>query len=227
MVSEAEWENIALERLFEHGWETLHGHQIAPGVEGGRTSWGDVVLRGRLLAAMRRLNPAVPGEYLEQALAEIMAPTSQDAITENFRLHQFLVLGYRGISYVDADGIEQNPTIRLISHLVEDNELLAVNQVTVRSPEVERRFDAVLYLNGMPVVIVELKKAGAERADLASAHAQLGTYVREFPMAFRFCVLSVISDGITARYGTPFTPLNHYSPWNVDDYGRPQTSASW
>lgn len=70
--------------------------------------------------------------------------------------------GYRGISYIDSDGIEQNPTLRLISHLVEDNELLAVNQVTVRSPEVERRFDVVLYLNGLPVVIVELKKAGAE-----------------------------------------------------------------
>lgn len=155
MISEAEWEDVALERLFEHGWETLHGNQIAPGAEGGRTSWDDVVLRGRLLAAMRRLNPLVPGEYLEQALAEIVAPTSQDAIAENYRLHQILVHGYRGISYVDPDGIEQNPTIRLVSHLVEDNDLFAVNQVIVRSKDVERRFDVVLYLNGLPVVIVE------------------------------------------------------------------------
>jgi len=221
MISEAEWEDIALDRLFEHGWETLHGNQVAPGTDGGRTSWDDIVLRSRLLAAMRRLNPLVPGEYLEQALAEIVAPTSQEAIAENYRLHQILVHGYRGVSYVDADGIEQNPTIRLVSHLVEENELLAVNQVTVRSKEVERRFDIVLYLNGMPVVVVELKKAGAEHADLASAHAQLATYLHEFPMVFRCCVVSVISDGITARYGTPFTPLNHYSPWNVDDDGRP------
>src|SRR5207344_3420863 len=55
----------------------------------------------------------------------------------------------------------------------------------------------------------------------ASAHTQLATYLNEFPLAFRFCVLTVISDGLTARYGTPFTPLNHYSPWNVDDDGRP------
>ena len=55
---------------------------------------------------------------------------------------------------------------------------------------------------------------------MSSAHAQLETYLREFPMAFRFTVLTIISDGITARYGTPFTPLNHYSPWNVDDDGR-------
>ena len=221
MVSEAEWEDIALERLFEHGWDTLHGSQVAPGTENGRMSWDDLVLRGRMLDAMRRLNPLIPGEYLEQALAEIVAPTSQDAMAENYRLHEALVRGYRGISYIDSDGIEQTPTIRLVSHVVEENEFLAVNQVTIRSMEVDRRFDIVLYLNGMPVVIVELKKAGARRADLSSAHAQLATYLREFPMAFRFCVLSIISDGITARYGTPFTPLNHYSPWNVDDDGRP------
>jgi type I restriction enzyme R subunit len=224
MVTEAEWEELALGELFDHGWETAHGNQIAPGTDAGRTSWDDLVLRKRLIGAMRQLNPLVPGEYLEQAMAAIVAPTSQDAIAENYRVHQILVHGYRGISYVDADGIEQNPTIRLVSQVVEENEFLAVNQVTVRSREIERRFDIVLYLNGMPVVVVELKKAGAKRADIASAHAQLATYLREFPMAFRFCVLSVISDGITARYGTPFTPLNHYSPWNVDDDGRRLTS---
>ncbi|TDU88817.1 type I restriction enzyme R subunit [Kribbella voronezhensis] len=221
MVSEAEWEKVALDQLFEHGWEPLHGVEVAPGTEGGRTSWDEIVLRGRLLEAMRRLNPKVPGEYVEQALAEIVAPKSQDALAENYRLHDVLVRGYRGISYIDSDGIEQNPTIRLVSHVVEDNEFLAVNQVTVRSSEHERRFDLILYLNGMPVVIVELKKAGSEHADIAAAHAQLATYLREFPLAFRFCVLSIISDGITARYGTPFTPLNHYSPWNVNDDGEP------
>jgi type I restriction enzyme R subunit len=220
MVSEADWETVALDRLFEHGWETRHGNRIAPGTEDGRTSWDDLVLRGPLLDAMRRLNPLVPGEYLQQALAEIVAPTSQDSIAENFRLHQIFVDGYRGLSYIDSQGIEQNPTIRLISTAAHNNEYLAVNQVTIRSSEVERRFDVVLYLNGMPVVIMELKKAGAEGAGVDSAHAQLATYLREFPLTFRFCVLSIITDGITARYGTPWTPLNHYSPWNVDDDGR-------
>ncbi len=220
MVSEAEWEDIALERLDQHGWETLAGTTIAPGAELGRPSWDDIVLRERALAALRRLNPLVPDGYLEQALAEVLSPASQEAIAENARLHEVLVHGYRGITYVDSEGVEQNPTIRFVSHRVEDNEWLAVNQVTIRSAEHERRFDIVLYLNGLPVVVVELKKAGAERADVSSAHAQLGTYLREVPMAFRFVVLTIVSDGITARYGTPFTPLNHYSPWNVDDDGR-------
>ncbi|GAA1022535.1 MULTISPECIES: type I restriction endonuclease subunit R [Amycolatopsis] len=219
--SEAEWESVALETLAEQEWQPLPGVEIAPGAENGRDSWDDIVLPGRMFAKMRELNPQVPAEYLEQALAEIIQPTSQDAIAENYRLHQICTQGYRGISYIDADGVEQNPTIRLVSHQVSDNELLAVNQVTVRTAEVERRFDVVLYLNGMPVAIFELKQAGAAKADLDAAHAQLATYLREFPMAFRFTVVTVISDGITARYGTPFTPLNHYSPWNVDDDGKP------
>ncbi|GEP37519.1 DEAD/DEAH box helicase [Nocardioides psychrotolerans] len=221
MVSEAEWEEQMLDALSFHGWIPTPGKDVAPGVEGGRESWNDIVLPSRTLIALRKLNPTVPGEYLVQALAEIRAPKSQDPLAENFRLHQILVDGYRGITYVDSDGVEQSPTIRFVSHNVDDNEFLAVNQVTIRSAEVERRFDIVLYLNGLPVVIAELKRAGSESADIASAHAQLATYLREFPMAFRFAVLSIISDGITARYGTPFTPLNHYSPWNVDDEGRP------
>ncbi|WP_167103372.1 type I restriction endonuclease subunit R [Mycobacterium sp. DL592] len=220
---EDEWETIALEVLAEQEWLALNGSDIAPGTENGRTSWDELVLPDRMLARMRVLNPDVPVEYLEQARAAILQPSSQDAITENFRLHQYLVDGYRGISYIDADGIEQNPTIRLVSHRPEENELLAVKQVTIRSAEHDRRFDVVLYLNGMPIAFFELKQAGSKNADLASAHAQFATYLREFPMAFRFAVLNVISDGITARYGTPFTPLEHYAPWNVDDDGRPVT----
>jgi type I restriction enzyme R subunit len=217
--SEADWEQVALDTLGEHEWVPLTGSQIAPGADDGRDSWADIVLPDRMLTKMRELNPDVPGEYLEQARAAIIQPQSQDAITENYRLHHYLVGGYRGISYIDADGIEQNPTIRLVSHQPEENEFLAVQQVTVRTPENQRRFDIVLYLNGMPVAITELKQAGSKHADVAAAHAQLRTYLREFPMAFRFAALTVVSDGITARYGTPFTPLEHFAPWNVDDDG--------
>ena len=219
--SESAWEQIAKESLAEQAWKPLTGVAIAPGQDRGRTSWGELHLPERILDAMAELNPEVPAVYLRQALDAIVAPTSQDALTENHRLHDILTLGYRGLTYVDADGVEHNPTIRLVGHRPEDNEFLAVNQVTVRSRDHDRRFDVVLYLNGMPVAIFELKRAGAETADIESAHAQLATYLREFPMAFRFCVATVISDGLTARYGTPFTPLEHYAPWNVDDDGRP------
>lgn len=135
-------------------------------------------------------------------------------------MHKKFVEGHR-ISYLDPDGTEQNPTLRLIGTEETDNDWIAVNQVALVQGEYHRRFDVVLYCNGMPVSIMELKKVGSKIADVAAAHAQLQTYLREFPLAFRFCVLTFVSDGIDAKYGTPFTSLNRFSPWNVDDDGVP------
>lgn len=225
MIPESEWETLALEWLADQEWQPTHGSEIAPGTEDGRTAWDDIVLPDRLLTKMRELNPDVPYEYLVQARAAILAPESGDPLAENHRLHEILVKGFRGISYVDHEGLEQTPTIRLIGARPEDNEMLAVQQVTMRNSEHQRRFDVVVYLNGLPVAFFELKQAGSAQADLASAHAQLRTYLHEFPMVFRFAVISVISDGITARYGTPFTPLEHFAPWNVDDDGKPIASG--
>jgi type I restriction enzyme R subunit len=218
-MSEAEWERIALEVLGELMWRPVEGATIAPG-SGERESWDELAIPSRLRHAMRSLNPSVPREYVDQAVAMVLAPASQDAVAENHRVHRFLVEGFRGLSYIDQEGQEQNPTLRLVSAEPSENDWLAVNQVTVVRGEHERRFDVVLYLNGMPVALVELKNAGSQRTDVAAAHAQLRTYVRELPLAFRFAVLVVASDGVTARYGTPFTPLHHFSPWNVDDDGR-------
>ncbi|WP_246020965.1 type I restriction endonuclease subunit R [Arthrobacter echini] len=217
--SEADWEGIAKESLGELGWAPTTGQEIAPGT-GERDSWDELLIRPRLLAALQKFNPLVPVQYLQQALAEITAPKSTDALAENHRIHGYLVDGYR-LSYIDTDGLEVNPTLRLISSEPDQNSWLAVNQVTLVQGDHKRRFDLVLYCNGMPVSIIELKKAGSYHADVAAAHAQLQTYLREFPLAFRFCVFTLASDGIDARYGTPFTPLNHFSPWNVDDDGVP------
>jgi type I restriction enzyme R subunit len=217
--TEADWEALALEQLGEENWRPLHGDAIAPGTD-ERESWSELFIRPRLLTALRRLNPGVPGQYLQQAFAEIVAPNSQDAITENHRIHKMFVEGHR-ISYLEPDGTEQNPTLRIIGTEETDNDWLAVSQVTLIQGDHHRRFDVVLYCNGMPVSIMELKKAGSKTADVAAAHAQLQTYVREFPLAFRFCVFTFASDGLEAKYGTPFTPLNHFSPWNVDDDGVP------
>jgi type I restriction enzyme, R subunit len=207
-----------LDRLFEHGWEPVEGKVLAPG-SGQRKSWSDLVLRGDFDDALRRLNPGVPPDYLAQAAERILTTTSQDALTENQRIHDIYIDGHRGITYLDDEGIQHTPTIRVLGPDPADNIWYAAHQVTIRQGEYERRFDVVLYCNGLPVAVAELKKAGDDRADVAAAHAQLGTYLSEFPLAFRFCLCVVVSDGRTARYGTPFTPLHHFSPWNVDDDG--------
>ncbi|MET4002175.1 type I restriction enzyme R subunit [Arthrobacter sp. UYCu511] len=218
--SEADWEGLALEQLAEPlGWLPKHGEDIAPGKD-ERESWSELLIRPRLLAALQKFNPTVPLQYVKQALAEIIAPKSNDAITENQRIHGYLVNGYR-LSYIDADGSDVNATIHLLSADPDQNDWLAVSQVTLVAGDYKRRFDLVLYCNGMPVSVIELKKAGSAHANLTGAHAQLQTYLREFPMAFRFCVFTLASDGIQAKYGTPFTPFNHFSPWNVNDDGVP------
>ncbi|MGP6178555.1 type I restriction endonuclease subunit R [Microbacterium sp. A196] len=217
-ISESDWEQATLDTLAEPlFWHPLRGEEIAPG-SGERDTWDELLIRPRLVNALQTLNPTVPLHYLQQAASEIAAPKSQDAVTENHRIHEYLVGGYP-LSYLDADGQEQNVRVRLLSVDPADNDWLAVNQVTLRQGDLHRRFDVVLYVNGMPLSIVELKRAGAASAGVSSARDQLNTYLREFPMAFRFCAFVLASDGLDAKYGTPFTPLNHFAPWNVDDDG--------
>ncbi len=220
VLNESAWEQWILDQLARVEWEYRTGKEVAPG-SGERESWHDIVLRGSAEAALRRLNPDVPEQYLQQAYAEVTTPQSQDAITENYRLHRILTEGYRGISYVDHDGREVNPIIRFMSADPAKNRYLAVNQLTVRNHEYQRRFDIVLYVNGFPLSIVELKQAGSRSAGAEAAYNQLQTYLLEFPMAFRFACFVLVTDGINAKYGTPFTPWNHFAPWNVDDDGRP------
>ena len=217
-IAEDQWEQFTQDWLAELLWRPASGEAIAPG-SGERDSWADLVIRPRLLAAMQALNPEVPISYLQQALTEITTPSSQEAITENYRIHRILVDGYP-LTYLDSDGVEHTPSIRIISPDPDRNDWLVANQVTIRQGDYHRRFDVVLFVNGMPLSIIELKAAGAV-ASAEAAHSQLATYVAEFPMAFRFTVLVLASDGLDARYGTPFTPLNHFAPWNVDELGQP------
>lgn len=219
MYSEDMLEQLTLDKLGENDWQPLAGASVAPGSR-ERESWKDIVLRGTLNESVRALNPGVPEEFLQQAIGELLTPKSQDPIAENLRIHEILVNGYSGIQYNDLDGQPKNPTIYFLSADWKKNDFKAVNQVTIRNVEYERRFDVVCYLNGLPVAFFELKKpAGKSTAE--EAFNQLQTYVAEFPMAFRFANVVVASDGLDAKYGTPFTPYNHMAPWNVDDDGVP------
>ncbi|MFZ2178431.1 MAG: type I restriction endonuclease subunit R, partial [Rhodococcus sp. (in: high G+C Gram-positive bacteria)] len=221
-LSEDAWEHMALDTLGELAWKPVNGAAIAPGT-GERASWDELLIVPRLRAAIAKFNPDLPPHIVDEAVTHVVTAGSTQAIAENEVIHGYLTGGLRKVSYVDDSGVEVTPTIRLLSSEADDNDWLAVNQVTIVQGDFRRRFDIVLYLNGMPVSIVELKRAGGEHAGLVEAHAQLETYVREFPLAFRFCVFSLVSDGITARYGTPFTAFNHFAPWNVDDDGKPVT----
>ncbi|WP_374251208.1 type I restriction endonuclease subunit R [Micromonospora sp. R77] len=226
-MSEADWEALALDQLGELGWEPGAGKDFAPG-SGQRQSWADLVLVEDLRAAIERLNPDLPPMAVADAVRAATDVASREAFAENRAAHERLVHGIRSITYTDAFGAEHNPTVRVADLDEPDrNVYRAINQVTIVDGDFRRRLDIVLYLNGLPVAIVELKNAADENATLTGAHAQLQAYLAEFPLSFRHAVLCLISDGITAKYGTPFTPYEHFAPWNVDDEGeRVDTTAS-
>jgi len=220
-MSEAQWEALAMDTLGELAWQPVDGKRIAPG-SGERESWRELIIPHRLRAAIERINPGLPASAVEEAMNTVLSPKSRDARGENHQVHQYLTGGIRSVVYADEHGAEQNPTIRLVHYTdLEANDFLAANQVVVTDGDHKRRFDIVLYVNGLPLGVIELKKAGDEHAGLEGAHAQVMTYVAELPLAFRCNVACVVSDGIRAKYGTAFTPFEHFAPWNVDDEGRP------
>jgi type I restriction enzyme R subunit len=221
-MSEEQWEQFVMDELAELAWEPKTGKEIAKG-SGERESWSELIIPWRLRDAIKRINPGLPASAVEDAVKIVLTATSRDARAENKRIHEFLTRGIRSVTYTDAYGAERNPTIRLLDQRnPENNDFMAARQVQVVDGEHRRRFDVVLYVNGMPVVFIELKKASADGDDLKSAHTQLtGTYVAELPLIFRCNVMCVISDGFEMRNGTAFTPFEHFAPWNVDDDGHP------
>ncbi|GAB3456122.1 type I restriction endonuclease subunit R [Streptomonospora sediminis] len=224
-MSEADWETIALDELGELGWEPTSGTAVAPGSD-KRRSWDDLVLHDELREAVARLNPDIPPTAVDQALTVATTRRSADPLQENRDAHGHLTKGVR-LTYSDEYGAEHSPTVRLVDfHDPRSNTFRAVSQVRLLDGDRERRFDVVLYVNGLPLAAVELKNASDERATVQDAHAQLRTYAEEFPAAFRYNVLCLVSDGITAKYGTMFTPYEHFAPWNVDEEGEPVDTAS-
>ncbi|MCC5581785.1 type I restriction endonuclease subunit R [Microtetraspora sp. AC03309] len=224
-MTEADWEHLALDELAELSWGPKAGKDVAPG-SGGRATWDDLILRDELRAAIERLNPELPPPAVREAMTIATTPKSREALPENRLAHEHLTSGIR-LTYTDEFGAEITPTVRLVDlRNPNANAYHAVNQVTVIDGEKERRFDVVLYVNGLPLAVIELKSAADEHATLKDAHAQLQTYADEFPVAFRYNVLCLISDGVTAKYGTPFTPYEHFAPWNLNDDGdRVDTNA--
>jgi type I restriction enzyme R subunit len=220
-MSEEQWEQFVMDELAELAWGPKTGKEIAPKAE--RESWSELIIPGRLRNAIARINPGLPLSAIEDAVKIVLSATSRDAAAENQRVHEFLTRGIRSVTVTDEYGAERTPTIWLLDRRnSENNDFMAARQVVVVDGEHRRRFDVVLYVNGMPLGFIELKKASADGDDLKSAHTQLtGTYVAELPLAFRCNVVCAVSDGFAMQYGTAFTPFEHFAPWNVDDNGQP------
>ena len=203
--------------IFESlGYETAHGPDIAPDTPGAeRASYGEVVLRRRLVAAVKRLNPTVPEEARADAIQQVLTTVTPSLIEENRRLHKLITEGV-GVEYVDENGVIKGDKVKLIDFEdVDANDWLAVNQFTVIENHHDRRPDVVVFVNGLPLGVIELKNAGSETATLDGAFNQLQTYKAEIPSLFRTNAVLVISDGLLARVGSLTANRERFMPWRT------------
>ncbi len=213
-------EQTAIEWLRELGYEVAHGPDIAyDGSAPERdvvANYGDVVLAGRLRAALERINPDLPVAAIDEALRIVTNPRSPALIENNRAFHRMLTDGV-GVSWMGDDG-EAHDTVLLVDPADHNrNDWLAVNQFTVVENKRERRPDIVLFVNGLPLVVIELKNAADEKATIRHAYNQFQTYKEQIPHLFTYNVALIISDGMQARAGTLTSGFDRFMPWRTID----------
>ena len=209
-------EEAALAWLEGLGWQVVHGPDMAPDTFGAeRADYGEVVLARRLRQAFARLNPNLPTEALDDALRRLTRPEGPTLETRNRAFHRMLVEGVT-VEYRDDDGMIRGAQARSIDFDdPTNNDWLAVNQFTVVENKHERRPDVVLFVNGLPLGVIELKNPADEEATIWTAWQQLQTYKAEIPSLFAFNTALLVSDGVEARIGTLTAGREWFKPWRT------------
>ncbi|MBP7609009.1 MAG: type I restriction endonuclease subunit R [Steroidobacteraceae bacterium] len=211
-------EDASLAWLEALGYAVLHGPDIAvgePGAERGDPNYRDVVLDGRLRPALMRLNPDLPHEALDDACRKLLRSDAPSLVERNRVLHRMLVDGVT-VEYRRKDGSIAGAQARVIDFDTPDNnDWLAVNQFTVAEGQHTRRPDVVLFVNGLPLSVIELKNPADENATVWSAFQQLQTYQAQIPALFATNAALVVSDGVQARIGSLGAGKEWFKPWRT------------
>ena len=215
-ITEADVESAALDWLSALGWRVAHGSDIVPDAPGAeRDDYGQAVLERRLRDALAQLNPGLPVSALDDAFRKLTHPEGSTLVARNRAFHRMLVNGVE-IEYQDSDGRVRGDQVRVIDFdNLASNDWLAVNQFTVTEDRNTRRPDVVLFVNGLPLGIIELKNPADEDATIWTAWQQLQTYIAELPTLFSMNEALVISDGTEARIGTLTSGREWFKPWRT------------
>src|SRR5579883_2187751 len=216
--SESELERVALQWLKDAGYAVAHGAEIAPGeANAERDDYHEVILARRLREALERLNPDLPPVLLEEAFRKLTRTESPSLIQNNRAFHRMLTEGVT-VEQRRKDGSIAGIQVRPLDFEEPDNNnWLAVNQFTVVEGRHKRRADVVIFVNGLPLAVIELKNPADEQATIWSAFNQLQTYKNEIPSLFRFNELMIVSDGVEARVGSLTSDRERFMPWRTID----------
>ncbi len=226
-ITESDLEELFLELFEQIGYEIRYGPDISPGGPKEERKYSEVVLLSRLRERLRIINPDIPDDGIDEAIKKIMKTESQDPVSNNRDFHRFVMNGVP-VQYRKEDGkIKEDIVFLMDSKDIDNNEFLAVNQFTIIEGKNNRRPDIILFINGLPLVLIELKNPVDENADIWSAYEQIQTYKSEIGSVFRFNEICIISDGTKdqTRYGTFTSPRERFSQWKTVKYDRPQNMS--
>jgi len=211
-------EDAALAWLEGLGHAVVSGPTIAagePGAERTDPGYRDVVLERRLRQALVALNPGLPPEALEDAYRKLTRVDAPTLVLRNRAVHRMLVDGVE-VEYRRPDGSIAGDQARVLDFdAPENNDWLAVNQLTVSENQHTRRADVVVFVNGLPLAVIELKNAADEDATIWTAYRQLETYQAQIPSLFAYNAALVVSDGLQARIGALGAGREWFKPWRT------------
>nr|MBC8457755.1 type I restriction endonuclease subunit R [Deltaproteobacteria bacterium] len=216
LITENDIESIALNYLERLGYKLLHGPDISIDGEHPERKYNEVVLVTRLRDAIDKLNPDIPFEAREDTLKKVLRSESPALIANNETIHRYVTEGI-DIEYRTESGIKGDKLYLVDFKNPERNEFLAVNQFTVIEGANNKRPDIVLFVNGLPLVVIELKNATDENATIKSAFNQLQTYKSLIPSLFQYNALLITSDGWDAKSGTLTSDWTRFMSWKTKD----------
>jgi type I restriction enzyme R subunit len=216
-MTEDQLEQEALDWLLDTGYTHLYGPDIAPdGPAPERSTFQQVLLSDRLRSAITRLNPDVPASAQDDAQRQVLNLDMPVLLSANRRFHNLLVNGV-SVEY-QKDGETRGDFVRLIDFTdISANEWLAVNQFAIKGPKHARRPDIILFVNGLPLVLLELKNPADQHADIWKAYDQIQTYKEQIPDVFQYNEILVISDGSEARMGSLSSNAERFLAWRTID----------
>ena len=216
-ITENAIENFCIELLEKQGYEYIYAPDIAPDSDDPqRSHFEDVLLSSRLMDAVARINPTIPYDAQQEAIKEISRIHSPELLTNNETFHRMLTEGVK-VSY-QKEGSQRGDLVWLVDFdNPENNDFVVANQLTVIENGVNKRPDVVLFVNGLPLVVIELKNAADKNASVKSAYKQLQTYKASIPSLFTYNGLMIISDGLEAKAGSLSAGLSRFMAWKTAD----------
>ena len=223
MLNEDLIEMAFIDQLTGQGFEYHHGPDIAPDSDNPqRTNFDSVVLEDQLLKAIERLNPGVPFSAINEAHQKVLNLGTEDIMENNERFHTYLTSGVP-VEFT-KNGVSKGVNVDLLDiENPEKNTYWAVNQLVIKENNVNRRLDVVIYINGLPLVVVELKNATSEKATIRNAYTQIQNYKKDVPSIFFYNALCVISDGIDAKVSSVSAPFTRFLSWKAAEDAGLQT----